>query len=238
MAASAAGEHAQAAPSRTDAGQPVGLTSQSAPVLGFASQVSRFSTFSAFCWMNSRRGSTTSPISLVKMSSASARSSTLTCKQRARLGVQRGFPQLVGVHLAQTLVALQGQALLALGQDRLSSRSIGPWIGCSRSLRTSRAGGRRFPQDCRSCRGQRRRASPERSTAPSSVRSSSTPRRMRRQADAVVLCDAALPAPFVFDRDQVQTLGHTVSATSCRSASTRPGIKAPASAACSRIWRG
>lgn len=44
-------------------------------------QVSRFSTFSAFCWMNSRRGSTTSPMSLVKMSSASARSSTFTCRR-------------------------------------------------------------------------------------------------------------------------------------------------------------
>ena len=51
------------------------------------------------------------------MSSASARSSTLTCKKRPRLGVERGFPQLVGVHFAQALVALQGQTLFALGQD-------------------------------------------------------------------------------------------------------------------------
>ena len=41
-------------------------------------QKSRFSTDNAFCWINSRRGSTTSPINLVKMSSASARSPTFT----------------------------------------------------------------------------------------------------------------------------------------------------------------
>lgn len=46
-----------------------------------AVQKSRFSTFSAFCWMNSRRGSTTSPMSLVKRSSASTMSSTLTCSR-------------------------------------------------------------------------------------------------------------------------------------------------------------
>lgn len=44
------------------------------------SQKSRFSTLSAFCWMNSRRGSTTSPISLVNKSSASATSSTFTLR--------------------------------------------------------------------------------------------------------------------------------------------------------------
>jgi hypothetical protein len=59
---------------------------------GTGHQKSRFSTLSALAWMNSRRGSTTSPISLVKMSSASARSSIFTCRKRARLGVQRGFP--------------------------------------------------------------------------------------------------------------------------------------------------
>lgn len=42
-------------------------------------QKSRFSTLSALAWMNSRRGSTTSPMSLVNRSSASAMSSTRTC---------------------------------------------------------------------------------------------------------------------------------------------------------------
>jgi hypothetical protein len=40
---------------------------------------------SAFSWMNSRRGSTTSPISLVKMSSASSASLTFTCSSERAL---------------------------------------------------------------------------------------------------------------------------------------------------------
>lgn len=39
---------------------------------------SRLATLSALSWMNSRRGSTTSPISLTKMSSASSTSLILT----------------------------------------------------------------------------------------------------------------------------------------------------------------
>src|ERR1700733_14790094 len=41
---------------------------------------SKFATLSALSWMNSRRGSTISPISLTKMSSASSTSRILTCK--------------------------------------------------------------------------------------------------------------------------------------------------------------
>src|SRR5690606_15758931 len=40
---------------------------------------SRLATLSAFSWMKSRRGSTTSPISRVKISSVTSASSTLTC---------------------------------------------------------------------------------------------------------------------------------------------------------------
>src|ERR1700675_2638136 len=40
---------------------------------------------SELSWMNSRRGSTTSPISLVKMSSASSTSLTLTCSSERAL---------------------------------------------------------------------------------------------------------------------------------------------------------
>lgn len=40
-------------------------------------------------------------------------------QQRARVRIEGGFPQLVGVHLAQTFVALQRQAFLALGKDRV-----------------------------------------------------------------------------------------------------------------------
>jgi hypothetical protein len=35
-------------------------------------QISKFATFSAFCWMKSRRGSTTSPIRVENTSSASS----------------------------------------------------------------------------------------------------------------------------------------------------------------------
>src|SRR4030095_8279494 len=86
---------------------------------------SRLATFSAFSWMNSRRGSTTSPISRVKISSATSASATSTWS-RARLecasavgGIERRLPELVGVHLAEALVALDGEALAAGGEDRL-----------------------------------------------------------------------------------------------------------------------
>jgi hypothetical protein len=73
-------------------------------------------TFSAFSWMKSRRGSTTSPISRVKISSVTSASSTLTCSSDAVVGIERGFPQLLGVHFAQALVARDRQALAAGGE--------------------------------------------------------------------------------------------------------------------------
>ncbi len=42
----------------------------------------------------------------------------LDLKQRPRLGVERGFPELFGVHFAQPLVALKRKALFAFLQDR------------------------------------------------------------------------------------------------------------------------
>src|SRR5580693_1281651 len=47
---------------------------------------------SAFSWMNSRRGSTSSPISLVKRSSASSTSLTFTCRR------ERAFTSSVVSH--------------------------------------------------------------------------------------------------------------------------------------------
>ena len=50
-------------------------------------QISRFETCSAFFSMNSRRGSTASPISVVKMSSAATASSMRTCNRRLVSGL-------------------------------------------------------------------------------------------------------------------------------------------------------
>ena len=69
-------------------------------------QMSRFLTFSAFCSMNSRRGSTASPMRIEKTSSASTASSTRDLEQAARLRVHRRVPELLGVHLAEALVAV------------------------------------------------------------------------------------------------------------------------------------
>src|SRR5690606_36383342 len=45
-------------------------------------------------------------------------------EQRARLGVERGLPELFGVHLAQPLIALDGDALAAMLHDVLDQ---GDW---------------------------------------------------------------------------------------------------------------
>ena len=57
--------------------------------------------------MNMRRGSTSSPISICEDArSASIASSTLHLQQRPRLRIHRGVAELLGVHLAESLVAL------------------------------------------------------------------------------------------------------------------------------------
>ena len=43
----------------------------------------------------------------------------LDLKQSARIGVQCSLPELVGVHLAQAFVTLQGQPLFTFCQDRV-----------------------------------------------------------------------------------------------------------------------
>ena len=62
--------------------------------------------------MNWRRGSTASPIRIVKSSSALAASSTVTSSSRRAFGIHGGFPELGRVHLTETLVALDVEALL------------------------------------------------------------------------------------------------------------------------------
>src|SRR2546422_129379 len=63
--------------------------------------------------MNTRRGSTLSPIRPSKIVLASATSFTFTCNS------ERAPPGLVRVHLARALVALQRDALAAGGGHRL-----------------------------------------------------------------------------------------------------------------------
>ncbi len=67
--------------------------------------------------MNLRRASTSSPMSVVKMVSHSAMSSSFTDKQRAALGIHGGFPELRRGHFAQAFVALHGVVLAAFGEN-------------------------------------------------------------------------------------------------------------------------
>jgi hypothetical protein len=69
--------------------------------------------------MNARRGSTSGPISTVKMRSASTRSLTVTRRNSAPRRVHRRLEQLRRVHLAEALVALDVEVLLAGLLDRL-----------------------------------------------------------------------------------------------------------------------
>jgi hypothetical protein len=89
--------------------------------------------------MNSRRGSTTSPISLANRDSpASSTFAHLDAQHGAGVGVERRLPQLLRVHLAQPLVALQRQPLVAEVEDA-SSSAMGPRTMVSVSRRLSLA---------------------------------------------------------------------------------------------------
>ena len=89
-----------------------GLPSSSRP-----DHTSRLATLSAFSWMNSRLGSTSSPMRRENRESGVGCVRHLDLQQRAGVRVERGFPQLLRVHLAQSLVALQGQPLAAGRED-------------------------------------------------------------------------------------------------------------------------
>ena len=90
--------------------------------------------------MNSRRGSTTSPISLEKISSASSSSPTFTCISVRTSRFERGLPELLRVHLAQAFVALHGNALAAGGEDGIQQAAAGRSTGVSAPLRFKLAG--------------------------------------------------------------------------------------------------
>ena len=105
-------------------------------------QTSRNRTSWAFCSMNARRGSTWSPISIEKISSASGRVLDLDADEHPLRGIHRRLPELVGVHLAEALEAadldallrelervvaerlerLRGPALLPVGERRRAAR--------------------------------------------------------------------------------------------------------------------
>ena len=79
--------------------------------------MSRFFTSRALSSMNLRRASTSSPISVVKMASVSAMSSSLTESSVRRSGSMVVSQSCVAGHLAQALVALHLVVLLALLHD-------------------------------------------------------------------------------------------------------------------------
>ena len=81
--------------------------------------IEEFATESAFCWMNSRRGSTTSPMSFEKISSASFSSPSFTCMSVRDIRIERGLAELPGVHLAKAFVALHGEPGPPCREDRI-----------------------------------------------------------------------------------------------------------------------
>jgi hypothetical protein len=85
---------------------------------------SRFRTSSAFSSINFRRLSTSSPISVEKMFSVSARSCKIHLQQRARLGAHGCRPQLIRVHFAQPFVALYGNLARAFALDMLQQFAL------------------------------------------------------------------------------------------------------------------
>ena len=67
--------------------------------------------------MNLRRGSTSSPISVEKIRSASTASLDLHLQQGSLFRIHCCFPELARVHLTEPLVALDIQALARLTDD-------------------------------------------------------------------------------------------------------------------------
>ena len=63
--------------------------------------------------MNFRRGSTASPMRIVKISSVSDSILDLNLEQRAFFRIHCGFPKLLGIHFTQALITLDLQILLS-----------------------------------------------------------------------------------------------------------------------------
>ena len=211
--------------------------SRAAAAFGTApAHTSRFATLSALSWMNSRRGSTMSPISLTKMSSASSTSRIFTCRSGAGLAVEGRLPELVLVHLAKALVALEGHALAAGGVDRLEQLRR---TGHGRRVAAAREGrglGEGFAAAAARARrdGARRpkRAGPRRGSRPAgrrAPRASARSRRLRPGRSS----RARSPRRW---RSSVRRCRRARGSASGSSGSAR-GLSAPASAACSTRLR-
>ena len=87
---------------------------------------------SAFFSMKSLRGSTRSPMRMLNVWFASGPSSTRTCRSVRFVGIHRGLPELLGIHLAQALVALD---VLALAGD---AQQLGQQVARRSESRASR----------------------------------------------------------------------------------------------------
>jgi hypothetical protein len=73
----------------------------------------------AFVSMKLRRGSTSSPMRVVKISSAPMASSICTLSRSTHLGVHGRFPELRGIHFTEPLVTLLGDASLDFAEQPL-----------------------------------------------------------------------------------------------------------------------
>ena len=136
--------------------------------------------------MNSRRGSTSSPIRMVKIWSASTASSTVHLQQRALRRVHRRLPELLRVHFAEALVALDREALAGASRDPLRARS-------STELGTS-------PASSSSSRWPAQRRSPSETAA---ARGAASKLLVRRQARAPSSTSRRRPSRFDGDARRV-----------------------------------
>ena len=91
--------------------------------------------------MNLRRSSTFSPISVEKIVLGGDGVFQAHLQQRARLGVHRGFPELLGIHFAQALESRDGEIFLRVFEDVVQHvRALFPWSTLS-PLRVTVNGG-------------------------------------------------------------------------------------------------
>jgi hypothetical protein len=121
--------------------------------------------------MNSRRGSTTSPISVLKICVGGDRVFDPHLQQAAGVRVHRGFPQLFRVHFAEALEALDLAAFLGFFQQPglgLGETGDGFLARCrARSSRPRAAGRAAAPR--RRAAGAARRARSSTAAAPGSA---------------------------------------------------------------------
>ncbi len=128
----------------------------------------------------------------------------LNLQQGAGVGVERGFPQLIGVHFTQTFVALQGQTFFTFGKDRF--QQVHGAVDQLATVFAHQFGGRAVDVLQMLCEPARTfgLARPQHATVEGTHLFHAA--QDAGEADAVVLGDAALPATFPFQCDQVQTL--------------------------------